>query len=239
MSSISTHAAMAADPCLMAEAVNHPPEFWQQRLLRSTARRIAVVAARQVGKSAMISMITLHEATFRSPALIPIISSRQDAANEFLLRVRTWARMLGIPVEGEATTSMRFGNGSRVLALPSTIDTVRGYSSARLIVIDEASFVGDDVFAAIVPRLAADGRLIALCTPAPTCQRRNFANSLGRLATLPRQKEKKGKVAHELDLDQLALLQKKVGSRPLSSPKLPASQLGRCSSRWRAARSRT
>ena len=60
-------------------------------------------------------------------------------------------------------------NGSRILALPGTEKTVRGYAQASLVVIDEAARVEDELIAAVRPMLAVSeggGRLIALTTPA-------------------------------------------------------------------------
>jgi len=39
--------------------------------------------------------------------------------------------------------SMALGNGSRVVALPSDGDTIRGFSSPALIIEDEGSYVSD------------------------------------------------------------------------------------------------
>jgi phage FluMu gp28-like protein len=63
---------------------------------------------------------------------------------------------------------VEFANGSRILALPGSEKTVRGFAGAALVIIDEASRVPDDLLAAVRPMLAtrADGRLIALTTPA-------------------------------------------------------------------------
>jgi len=55
------------------------------------------------------------------------------------------------------------------LALPGTERTVRGYSKADLVVIDEAARVEDELLAAVRPMLATSaggGRLCALSTPA-------------------------------------------------------------------------
>jgi hypothetical protein len=60
-------------------------------------------------------------------------------------------------------------NGSRILALPGTEKTVRGYAKADLVVIDEAARVEDELIAAVRPMMATTeggGRLIALTTPA-------------------------------------------------------------------------
>jgi hypothetical protein len=57
-------------------------------------------------------------------------------------------------------------NGSRIIALPGTEPTVRGYSGVDLLVIDEASRVQDELYYSVRPMLAVSGgRLIALTTP--------------------------------------------------------------------------
>jgi len=58
-------------------------------------------------------------------------------------------------------------NGSRIVALPGSEKTVRGYSGANLIILDEASRVEDELLGGITPMLATtNGSLIALTTPA-------------------------------------------------------------------------
>ena len=48
-------------------------------------------------------------------------------------------------------------HGSRVVSLPGTGDTVRGFSAPDLIVEDEAGFVEDSFYTAIRPMLATSG----------------------------------------------------------------------------------
>jgi phage FluMu gp28-like protein len=58
-------------------------------------------------------------------------------------------------------------NGSRILALPGTEATIRGYAAADLVVIDEAARCEDALIQAVRPMLAtSNGKLIALTTPA-------------------------------------------------------------------------
>jgi hypothetical protein len=60
---------------------------------------------------------------------------------------------------------IEFANGSRVLSLPGTEQTVRGYSEVALLVIDEAARVDDALYVAVRPMLAvSQGRLVALST---------------------------------------------------------------------------
>jgi hypothetical protein len=54
-------------------------------------------------------------------------------------------------------------NGSRIESLPGTEGTVRSFSSVRLLVIDEAARVSDDLYRAVRPMLAVSGgSLVAL-----------------------------------------------------------------------------
>ncbi len=57
-------------------------------------------------------------------------------------------------------------NGSRVVSLPGTSETVRGFSAPDLIIEDEAAFVDDTFYRAVRPMLAVSGgRLILMSSP--------------------------------------------------------------------------
>jgi hypothetical protein len=67
----------------------------------------------------------------------------------------------------ESVLRAEFKNGSRIVALPGSEKTIRGYSGANLIILDEASRVEDELLGGITPMLATtNGSLIALTTPA-------------------------------------------------------------------------
>jgi hypothetical protein len=76
---------------------------------------------------------------------------------------------LGAPVPsvGESALRIELRNRSRIIALPGESDaTIRGYADVRLLVIDEAARVPDDLYRATRPMLAVSGgRLVALSTP--------------------------------------------------------------------------
>src|SRR5262249_39743950 len=51
-------------------------------------------------------------------------------------------------------------------ALPCSEETIRGYANVRLMLIDEAARVPDDLYRAVTPMLAvSDGRMICMSTP--------------------------------------------------------------------------
>jgi hypothetical protein len=57
-------------------------------------------------------------------------------------------------------------NGSRIIGLPESEDTIRGFSDVGLMIIDEASRVSDDLYHALRPMLAVgNGSLWLMSTP--------------------------------------------------------------------------
>ena len=70
-------------------------------------------------------------------------------------------------LKAESLTRAELANGSRVISLPGSERTIRGFAGAKLIVLDEASRIDDALIVALRPMLAtADGSLLALSTPA-------------------------------------------------------------------------
>jgi hypothetical protein len=79
-------------------------------------------------------------------------------------------KLRGIRADEEAITdaqlSMEFANGSRIISLPGSPDTIVGFSAISLLILDEAARIKDDLYALVRPMLAVSGgRLIALSTP--------------------------------------------------------------------------
>jgi hypothetical protein len=57
-------------------------------------------------------------------------------------------------------------HGSRIVSLPGREGTIRGYSGVRLLIVDEAAWVPNDLYVSVRPMLAVSGgRLVALSTP--------------------------------------------------------------------------
>jgi hypothetical protein len=78
-----------------------------------------------------------------------------------------YSKLQGVPeLTQESALRAELGNGSRIVALPGSERTVRGYTGARLIVLDEAARVDDALLAALRPSMAVvNGSLIMLSTP--------------------------------------------------------------------------
>jgi hypothetical protein len=45
--------------------------------------------------------------------------------------------------------SLQFPNGSRIIGLPGSEETIRGFSAVSLLLVDEASRVPDDLYMAV------------------------------------------------------------------------------------------
>jgi len=62
--------------------------------------------------------------------------------------------------------SLEFPNGARIIGLPGSEATIRGFSAVSLLLVDEAARVSDDLYKAIRPMLAVSaGELWLMSTP--------------------------------------------------------------------------
>lgn len=165
--SLARDLAHALDPALLAEADGWQPDPWQAELLRSEHGRILICASRQVGKSTTVARLAVAEAQ-RDPGLILLASPSQRQSGELFRKVLSDLRGIpGAPEIAEASAlRVELENGARIVSLPGSEATLRGFSAPRLVIIDEAARVPDDLYTALRPMLAAGaGRLVALSSP--------------------------------------------------------------------------
>jgi hypothetical protein len=163
--------ALALDPAELIRRAGMEPDAWQEDLCRSTADQIALNCSRQSGKSTVTAALGLHEALYRPPALVLLLAGVLRQSSELFEKVRRFydalAERVDVPrIVEKSATRLLFENGSRVVCLPGHADGVRGFSGPRLVVLDEASWAGDDLFESVAPMLAVSrGRLVLLSTP--------------------------------------------------------------------------
>jgi hypothetical protein len=168
---LSRDVVRALDPAMIAIDAGLTPDPWQATLLRERPRRSLLLCSRQSGKSTVTALTALDTAIYAAPALVLLLSpSQRQSAELFRVVMNFHAKLAGAPtLNAESVLKAEFANGSRILALPGTERTIRGYAAADLVVIDEAARVEDELLAAVRPMLATSsggGRLIALTTPA-------------------------------------------------------------------------
>lgn len=144
------------------------PDDWQVRAMRSQSKRQLWNIHRQGGKSTTAALKAIEKATIApgSPTLVISPSQRQSGET-----VRTClglhAKIPGLPrIISESGHRIEFENRSRIISLPSSEATVRGFAKVALLILDEASRIPDEIVAACRPMLAvSDGAIIALTTP--------------------------------------------------------------------------
>jgi len=147
--------ARALDPSLIAHDCGITPDPWQATLLRERPRRSLLLCSRQSGKTTTTALGALDCAIYQPGSLTLILSPSQRQSAEMHRTIMGYhARLEGAPaLNAESVLKSEFANGSRILALPGTEKTIRGYAAADLIIVDEAARVEDDLLAAVRPML--------------------------------------------------------------------------------------
>ncbi|MEJ8568272.1 phage terminase large subunit [Elongatibacter sediminis] len=143
------------------------PDPWQTQLLVSEEPRHLLLCSRQSGKSTTVASKAVETAIF-DPGLILMIAPAQRQSGELFRKAKDiYLALDDVPrIVQESARSMELANGSRIVALPGTEATIRGYSAPKLVLVDEAARVEDALYHSITPMLAVSrGRLIALTTP--------------------------------------------------------------------------
>jgi hypothetical protein len=144
------------------------PDERQSEVLRSTARRGILNCTRQWGKSTVAAAKAVHRAFTATKSLVLVASPTDRQSAELIRKAAEMTATLGIRPRGDGNneTSLLFPNGSRIVGLPGTEATIRGFSAVSLLLIDEASRVDDAMYKALRPMLAVgEGDLWLMSTP--------------------------------------------------------------------------
>jgi len=156
--------ALSLDPVLFAQTLGFAPEPWQARILRSASNRLLLNCHRQAGKSTIFSILGLHTALYQIPSLTLLLSPSLRQSSELFRKVLDfYAKLEDTPqLVEESRLSLKTKRGSRIISLPSTEATVRGYSGVDLLLEDEAARVPDSLYYAIRPMIATSGGRLML-----------------------------------------------------------------------------
>lgn len=158
----------AVDESVFARELGVDPDPWQADALRSSHPRQLYNCSRQSGKSTIVSIKALHRAVYHPGSLILLLSPSQRQSGELFRKVAGFYQRLAedVPAQSESVMRIELKNGSRIVSLPGTEGTVRGYSGVDLLIFDEAARVADSLYYTVRPMLAVSGgRMIALSTP--------------------------------------------------------------------------
>jgi len=145
------------------ESLGWKPFEWQKAVLRSNHKRKHILGARQVGKSRIVSLVPCHTAKYFPKSLSIILAPTEAQAIEDILKVKEFiASDTSYPeIKRDSQNEIALANKSRILVIPATEKSARGYSSPRTIVMDEASRILDVVYKSGIRPMLTDN---------PTCE---------------------------------------------------------------------
>jgi hypothetical protein len=144
------------------------PDAVQTRVLDTSTKRGVLNCTRQWGKSTVSAAKAVHLAFTQADSLIIAVSPTARQTGEFVRKASIFTARLGIRPKGDGDNeiSLAYPNGSRIVGLPGTEATVRGFSAVSLLMVDEASRVSDQLYKACRPMMAvSDGTLWLMSTP--------------------------------------------------------------------------
>jgi hypothetical protein len=153
-------------PLALAADLGIALDPWQRDALTTELDTLLLVT-RQGGKGLVASLLALS-ALLDDAGSTTIIIARSDRQSKRLLRrvKRLYRTLADVPppvVDSMYTLELR--NGSELLALPGSEETIRGIEAVNLLIVDEAALVPDDLFSAVYPMLATtNGRCVAMTT---------------------------------------------------------------------------
>jgi hypothetical protein len=143
------------------------PEPWQDAFLRAPlGASIIALTARQVGKTTTAAWAIAHYMLFTPGGLSVIACPAQRQSAEAVRRIRDILLAVGAEFRTDNVYALELKNGSRVLALPGSDDSIRGLTVGGFIIADEAAQLSNDMIAALSPMRARrpEARFIMLST---------------------------------------------------------------------------
>ena len=148
--------AYRVDPALwVREVLGVTPTAWQETFLRAPrGASILALTARQVGKTSTAAWAIAHSMLFTPGSLSVIGCPAQRQSAEAVRRVKEVLKKVGAKFKSENVYGLELESGSRVLALPSSDDSIRGLTVDAWIVADEAARLPEDLIAALRPMRA-------------------------------------------------------------------------------------
>ena len=134
-------------------------------------KRLCIDASRQAGKSTIISSLPCHIAKYKPGSLSIVAAATEDQAredkNDKILGFISMDEDFPALVR-DSDKQIELSNGSRIIVVPATDKSARGYSKPDLVILDEASRIDNLVYnSAIRPMFTdnPDGILVMLSTP--------------------------------------------------------------------------
>jgi len=110
----------------------------------------------------------MHTMRYSPGSLTLLLSPTLRQSSELLKTCLSIYRAIGRPglVTAEGALSLEIAGGGRVVSLPGSESSIRGYAGVDLLVVDEASRVSEATFSSALPMVGvSNGSIIVLSTP--------------------------------------------------------------------------
>lgn len=142
------------------------PDTWQVQVATTPGDQL-LLCHRQAGKSTICAALALADALTIPGALVLLVSRSMRQSTELYRKVRTFYNLVHpMRLVRDTETGMELENGSRILSLPASEETIVGFSAVTTLLLDEAARIPDGTYYAVRPMLAmSQGRLICLSSP--------------------------------------------------------------------------
>jgi hypothetical protein len=141
----------------------------QKQIFDPRNKRVIINCHRQWGKSTISSLLCFHRALFFPKSLCLLVAPSLRQSSENFRKIADALDMVKPHPELEEDTklTLKFSNGSRIISLPGSQKTVRGFTAPDLIIVDEDAQAEDELYGALFPMLSSnpEGRLILASTP--------------------------------------------------------------------------
>ena len=135
-------------------------------------RRVAVLTARQSGKTTTAMAIILHYILFNEFKTVAILANKGDASREVMARVKlayeALPKWLQQGIEEWNKGNIALENGCQVLAGTTSSSAIRG-KSVNFLYLDEVAFIEgyDEFFASVYPTISSGESTKLLMTSTP------------------------------------------------------------------------
>lgn len=154
----------------LAHWIGHEPDEWQVTAFTTRATEVAMRVGRQSGKTSVLAARAIEELHV-SDSLTICVAPSERQAKIIAREIGQQLRRTDLVTSRSTLTELEMSNGARVIALPSTSETIRGYPSVSLLIIDECAFLsgeggGEDLISGVLPMLTKDGQVYFSSTPA-------------------------------------------------------------------------
>ncbi len=158
--------AQAWDAVSLMRAAGLEPDAVQQRVCTTPGNQLCL-CHRQWGKSSVFAAIALADACAEPNSLVLLISRSMRQSGELFRKVKQFYNVTRpLPLVKDTELGLELSNGSRILSLPGSEETIVGFSKVKRLILDEAARIPDGTYYAVRPMLAmSQGSLLAASTP--------------------------------------------------------------------------